>query len=79
MCVIMCDKYVKYLADEHTSRHGEPGARGEVWGDHNTQAGLREGQFVGVEDEKLVHHDDWRRLLTRGLACEKVFIFDLYF
>lgn len=62
----------KYLTDEHASRHGEPGAGGEVGGDHDAQAGLREGQFVGVEDEKLIHHDDWRRLLTMSLACEKV-------
>lgn len=46
-----------------------------MWGDHDAQAGLREGELVGVEDEKLVHHDDWRRLLTVGLACEKAGLF----
>lgn len=72
----MCDVCVKYLTDEHASRHGQPGAGGEVGGDHDAQAGLREGQFVGVEDEELVHHDDWRRLLTVSLACEKVVCFE---
>lgn len=69
---------IKYLTDEHASCHGEPGAGGEVWGDHDAQASLREGQLVGVEDEELVHHDDWRRLLTVSLACENV-LFDLCF
>ena len=68
-CVLRCGVCVTYLADEHASCHGEPGAGGEVGGDHDTQSGLREGQFVRVEDEELVHHDDWRRLLTMGLAC----------
>lgn len=62
----------KYLTDDDAPCHGEPGAGGEVGGDHNTQASLREGQLVGVEDEKLIHHDDWRRFLTMSLACEKV-------
>lgn len=39
-----------------------------MWGDHDAQAGLREGQLVRVVDEKLVHHNDWRRLLT----CEDI-------
>lgn len=69
MCVLMSAVRVKYLTDEHASCHGEPGARGEVRGDHNTQASLGEGQFVGVEDEKLIHHDDRSRLLS--LTCEK--------
>lgn len=69
-----CDKVppvsTQYLTDEHASCHGEPGAGGEVWSDHDAQAGLREGQLVGVEDEELVHHDDRRGVLTMGLACE---------
>lgn len=72
MCVTMPPVCVNYLADEHASCHGEPGARGEVGGDHNTQAGLREGQFVGVEDEKLIHHDGRRRVLIMGLTCGKI-------
>lgn len=63
---------IQYLTDEHASRHGEPGAGGEVRSDHDAQAGLREGQLVGVEDEELVHHDDGRGVLTVDLACENV-------
>lgn len=59
---------INYLTDDHAPCHGEPGAGREVWGDHDAQAGLREGQLVGVVDEKLVHHNDWRRLLT----CEDI-------
>lgn len=65
---------MKYLTDEHASCHGEPGAGGEVRGDHDAQAGLGEGQLVGVEDEELVHHDDRGSLLTVGLAWENGFI-----
>lgn len=50
-----------------------------MWGDHDTQASLREGELVGVEDEQLIHHDDWRRLLNVGLACEKFVLFDTCF
>lgn len=70
----MCDMCIRYLTDEHASCHGEPGAGGEMWGDHDAQASLREGQFVGVEDEKLIHHDDWRSLLTVTLAWEKIVV-----
>lgn len=59
---------MRYLADEHPSCHGEPGAGGEVRRDHDPQAGLGEGQLVGVEDEELVHHDGRGWLLAVGLA-----------
>lgn len=59
---------IRYLADEHPSCHGEPGPGGEVRRDHDPQAGLGEGQLVGVEDEELVHHDGRGRLLAVGLA-----------
>lgn len=62
---------VRYLTDEHPSCHGEPGARGEVGGDHDPQAGLRERQLVGAEDEEFIHHDDRRRLLTSALTYDR--------
>lgn len=64
--------HLRYLADQHPSRHGESGAGGEVWRDHDPQAGLGEGQLVGVEDEELVHHDGGRRFLAVGLTWQKV-------
>lgn len=63
---------IRYLANQHPSCHGEPGAGGEVWRDHDPQAGLREGQLVGVEDEELVHHHRRGRLLAVGLAWQRV-------
>lgn len=72
MCVCVCRGVcTKYLTDEHASCHGEPGAGGEVWSDHDSQASVGEGELVGVEDEELVHHDDWRRLLPGGLTCRR--------
>lgn len=64
--------HIGYLADQHPSRHGEPGAGGEVRRDHDPQAGLGEGQLVGVADEELVHHDGWGRLLAVDLAWRRV-------
>ena len=61
---------LEYLTDEHASCHGEPGAGGEVRADHDAQPGVREGQFVRVEDEELIHHDDWSGLLVVDLACK---------
>lgn len=63
---------MKYLTDEHASRHGEPSAGGEVGGDHDAQASLREGKLVRVEDEEFIYHDDWSRLLTVCLACQRL-------
>lgn len=78
MCRSMRAFGVTYLTDEHASCHGEPGAGREVRGDHDAQAGLREGQLVGVEDEELVHHDDRGSLLTVGLAWENGFVQRLF-
>ncbi len=77
MFAIIGDMCVEYLTDEHSSCHGEPSAGGEVRGDHDTQASIGEGEFVGVKDEELIHHDDWRLLLTMSLAYGEVFIFYL--
>lgn len=70
--------YMKYLTDEHASCHREPGAGREVRCDHDAQAGLGEGQLVGVEDEELIHHDDLGSLLTVGLAWENGLIQRLF-
>lgn len=45
-----------HLIDQHAGRHGQAGSGGEVTGDHDPHAGLREGQLVGVGREQLVHH-----------------------
>lgn len=51
----------KYLIDQHPRGHGEPGSRGEMTGDHDPHAGLRERQLVGVGRQQLIHHQHRRR------------------
>ena len=49
-----------YLVDEHARGHGEAGPGGEVTGDHDPHASLRERQLVGVRTQQLIHHQHRR-------------------
>lgn len=45
-----------YLVDQHARSHGEAGPGGEMTGDHDPHAGLRERQLVGVCRQQLIYH-----------------------
>lgn len=50
-----------YLIDKHARGHGEAGPRGEMTGDHDPHASLRERQLVGVCRQQLIYHQHRRR------------------
>lgn len=49
-----------HLIDEHAGGHREAGPGGEMTGDHDPHAGLRERQLVGVCGQQLVDHQHRR-------------------
>jgi CxxC motif-containing protein len=52
-CVLMCPVY---LIDDHASCHAEACVGGEMWGDQEMEACLREAQLVRVQTHQLIHH-----------------------